>query len=148
MPLCNNGSGPMTRLSGPGDPQQGCRHRIGHDALGRAATATHGRAAGHEYPQHIIAALAHVAQDRKPLPGPRSTVSRTALPTVTMRSGNISFAEVLPKWEGLSRKATTAKSVSATLCNTPALLPVLGQRYEEKILLACSLCQKQFKIGP
>jgi hypothetical protein len=65
-----------------------------------------------------------------------------------MRSGNISFAEVLPKWEVLSRKATTAKSVSATLCNAPALLPVLGQRYEEKILLACSLCQKQFKIGP
>jgi hypothetical protein len=71
-----------------------------------------------------------MAQTGEPLSGP--TVSRTALPTVTMRSGNISFAEVLPKWEVLSRKATTAKSVSASLYNAPAQLTVSGQRYQEE----------------
>jgi len=39
----HNGSGPMTRLSGSSDPQQGRRHRDGDDALGHAATAAQGR---------------------------------------------------------------------------------------------------------
>jgi hypothetical protein len=35
------------------------------DALGHAATAAHGRPAGHEHPQHVLAALARLAQSRK-----------------------------------------------------------------------------------
>jgi hypothetical protein len=35
--------------------------RDGHDALGNAAASAHARSAGHEHPQHVITALAHVA---------------------------------------------------------------------------------------
>jgi hypothetical protein len=46
------------------------RPRADNDALGRAVAAAHGRAAGHQYPQHIIAALARMAEAGKPVLGP------------------------------------------------------------------------------
>jgi hypothetical protein len=39
------------------------------DALGHTTAATHWRAAGHEHPQYVIAALAYVAEARKPMLG-------------------------------------------------------------------------------
>jgi hypothetical protein len=47
------------------------RSRDGHDALGNAATAAHGRPACNQYPQHVIAALAGLAQAGEPLLGTR-----------------------------------------------------------------------------
>jgi putative SOS response-associated peptidase YedK len=37
---------------------------------GHAATAAHGWPAGHQHPQHIVAALARLAQAREPVLGP------------------------------------------------------------------------------
>src|ERR1700758_2629976 len=39
-------------------------------------TAPHGRAAGHEHPQHVIAALARLAQAGEPLLGPCQQLRR------------------------------------------------------------------------
>ena len=47
----------------------GTERELDHDALGYAATAAHRRAAGHQHPQHLIAALARLAEAGKPLPG-------------------------------------------------------------------------------
>lgn len=44
--------------------------------LGYAVTATHRRPASHQHPQHVIAALAHVAQAGEPLPSPRQQLRR------------------------------------------------------------------------
>ena len=51
-------------------------HRDGHDALGHAATTAHGRAASHQHPQHVIAALARLAEAREPMPGPGQQLRR------------------------------------------------------------------------
>jgi hypothetical protein len=59
----------LSRLPGARHPQHRRRGRDGDDALGSAATTANRRAAGHQHPQHVIAALAHVAQAGKPLPG-------------------------------------------------------------------------------
>ena len=50
--------------------RDGHKARDGDDALGDAATATHRRASSHEYPQHLLTALAHVAQTGEPVFGP------------------------------------------------------------------------------
>lgn len=44
------------------------RKRAGDDAMGHAATATHRRPARNQHSQHLIAALARLAQARAPLP--------------------------------------------------------------------------------
>jgi hypothetical protein len=48
----------------------GFDREMGDDALGHAATAAHRRAAGHQHPQHLLTALAGLAEAGKPLPGP------------------------------------------------------------------------------
>lgn len=58
------------------DPQHRYRHRIDPDAVGDAATAAHWRTTGHEYPQHLIAALARLAEAGKPLHGPVQQLRR------------------------------------------------------------------------
>ena len=45
------------------------RARTSADALGHAATAADGRAAGDQHPQHLLAALAQLVEAEKPLPG-------------------------------------------------------------------------------
>ena len=40
------------------------------DALGHAAATAHGWPAGHQHPQHVIAALARLAQAGEPMLGP------------------------------------------------------------------------------
>ena len=42
--------------------------RIGDHAVGHAAATAHRRTAGHQHPQHVIAALARLAEAREPLP--------------------------------------------------------------------------------
>jgi len=69
-------AGRVSGLSGAGDAKYRHRHRDGDDALGYATTAAHGRAARHEHPQHVLAALAHVAQAREPMLGPRQQLCR------------------------------------------------------------------------
>src|SRR6516164_3589768 len=54
----------------------GGRARDGHDALGHAATAAHGRPSGHQYPQYVVAALACMAQTREPMPCPGQQLRR------------------------------------------------------------------------
>src|SRR5437667_3986097 len=44
------------------------RARARPDALGHAATAAHRRAASDQHPQHILTALARLAEAGKPLP--------------------------------------------------------------------------------
>ena len=44
-----------------------------HDAVGHAAAAAARRAAGHQHPQHVIAALARLAQAGEPLLWSRPT---------------------------------------------------------------------------
>jgi len=63
-------AGCIPRLSGAGRPQHRHRYRDGNHTLGHASTAAHARGASHEHPQHLITALAHVAQAGEPLPGP------------------------------------------------------------------------------
>lgn len=38
------------------------RGRADHDALGNASATAHRRPAGHQYPQHVVTALARLAQ--------------------------------------------------------------------------------------
>ena len=45
------------------------RTRDDHDALGHAAAAADRRPAGHQHPQHLVAALARLAEAGEPLPG-------------------------------------------------------------------------------
>lgn len=52
----------------PGHSQFGQRTRVSHDALGHATSPQDRRAAGDQYPQHILAALAGLAKAWKPLP--------------------------------------------------------------------------------
>ena len=54
----------------------GRRTRNDDDALGHAAATAHRRAAGHQHPQHVIAALARLAQAGEPLPGPGQQLRR------------------------------------------------------------------------
>jgi hypothetical protein len=44
------------------------RTRVSHDALGNAATVPHWRPTSHEHPQHVVTALARLAEAREPLP--------------------------------------------------------------------------------
>ena len=46
------------------------RARDSSDALGNAASATHGRAARHQHQEHVVPALARLVEAGKPLPGP------------------------------------------------------------------------------
>ena len=46
------------------------------DALGHAAATAHGRAAGHQHPQHVIAALARLAEAGEPLLRPVQQLRR------------------------------------------------------------------------
>ena len=46
------------------------------DALGHAAATAHRRAAGHERPQHVIAALARLVEAGEPQPGPGQQLRR------------------------------------------------------------------------
>src|SRR5271166_1682869 len=62
--------GRFSRLSGPCNPQHRDWQRASHDALGHAATATHGWPARHQHPQHILAALARLAQAGEQMLGP------------------------------------------------------------------------------
>jgi hypothetical protein len=57
-------------LSGASDLQHGSGHRDGDDALGHATTAAHRRSAGHQHPQHVIAALPRLAEAGEPVLGP------------------------------------------------------------------------------
>jgi hypothetical protein len=59
----------IPRLPGSRHPQHGHRDGDGDDALGYATTVAHGRAASHEHPQHILAALAQLAQAGDPMLG-------------------------------------------------------------------------------
>jgi hypothetical protein len=60
--------GVFPRLSGACGAQRRCRARADHDALGHAAAAEVRRAACHQYPQHVIAALARLAETGEPMP--------------------------------------------------------------------------------
>jgi hypothetical protein len=44
------------------------RARGGHDAMGRAATVANRWAGGHEHPQHVFTALAHLVETGESLP--------------------------------------------------------------------------------
>jgi hypothetical protein len=46
----------------------GTERETRRDALGHAATATNAGATCHQHPQHVIAALAHVAEAGEPVP--------------------------------------------------------------------------------
>jgi hypothetical protein len=52
------------------------RARVEHDALGHAAATAHRRPAGHQHPQHVVTALAGVAQRREPVPCPGQQLRR------------------------------------------------------------------------
>ena len=62
-------AGRFPGLSRPVIRNADSRHRNGDDALGHAAAAAHRRPAGHEHPQHVVAALARLAEAGEPLPG-------------------------------------------------------------------------------
>ena len=51
-------------------------HRNGDHAMGHATAAAHRRAAGHQHPQHVIAALARLAQAGEPMLGPGQQLRR------------------------------------------------------------------------
>jgi hypothetical protein len=57
-------AGRVSGLSCAGDPQHRDRHRADDHALGHAASATHGRRASYQHPQHVIAPLAGLAEGR------------------------------------------------------------------------------------
>ena len=50
--------------------------RVDHDALGHAAATAHWRPAGHQHPQHVVAALARLAEAGEPLLGPVQQLRR------------------------------------------------------------------------
>ena len=59
QPLCRQpraDAGPVSRLSGSGDPQLARRTQNDHDALGHAAAAEAAMTAGHKYPDHDFTA--------------------------------------------------------------------------------------------
>jgi Phage integrase, N-terminal SAM-like domain len=62
--------GRVPRLPGPRSAQQWRRARDGDDALGDAPTAAHRRPACHQHPQHVIPALARLAETGEPVLGP------------------------------------------------------------------------------
>jgi hypothetical protein len=59
----------LSRLSRSSDPQRRGWARDDADALGHAATTTNRRPAGHEHPQYVIAALAHLVEAGAPMLG-------------------------------------------------------------------------------
>ena len=75
--------------------------RAGDDAMGHAATAAHRRAACHQHPQHVVAALARLAEAGEPLPRARSTASPNTRRSRTRRPRRRT-------WSG-SRSTTTAR---------------------------------------
>jgi hypothetical protein len=64
-----NAGGRVSGLPRASRPQRRCRARSDDDALGHAATASDGWSAGHQHPQHVLAALASVAEAGEPVPG-------------------------------------------------------------------------------
>jgi hypothetical protein len=79
QPLCRQPRADAGRIPGlfrTSDPQHRHRHRDCDHAVGHAAATAHRRAAGHQHPQHVIAALAHVAQAGEPLLGPGQQLRR------------------------------------------------------------------------
>ncbi len=54
----------------------GAERELIHDALGHAATAARRRTAGHQHPQHLIPALAGLAEAGEPVPGPVQQLCR------------------------------------------------------------------------
>jgi hypothetical protein len=60
----------VSGLSGSSGAQRWRRTGDGNDALGNAATATGWWIPGHEHQEHVVAALAGLAQAREPLSGP------------------------------------------------------------------------------
>ena len=66
----------VSELSGSGGPQHRHGPRVEHDAVGHAAATAHRRASGHQYPQHVIAALARLAEAGEPLLGPCQQLRR------------------------------------------------------------------------
>ena len=63
----------------------GAERELTHDALGHAAAATHRRPAGHQHPEHVVTALARLAEAGEPLPGARSTASPNTRRSPTRR---------------------------------------------------------------
>ena len=51
-------------------------HRNDPDAVGNAAAAAHWRTAGHEHQEHVVPALARLAQAGEPLSGPGQQLRR------------------------------------------------------------------------
>ena len=49
------------------------------DAVGHAAATAHRRAPGHQHPQHVVAALARLAEAGEPVPCPRHSFAEYAL---------------------------------------------------------------------
>src|SRR5689334_22928401 len=58
----------MVTIGGHRRAQHRQRQRARHDAMGHAAAAEIWRPAGHQRPQHIVTALARLAQAGEPLP--------------------------------------------------------------------------------
>ena len=50
--------------------------RTDRDALGYAAATAHRRASGHQHPQHVLTALARLAQTGEPVSGARQQLRR------------------------------------------------------------------------
>jgi hypothetical protein len=71
QPLCRQSGANARYLSGlcdTGDPYCWQRRRDGADALGHAASTQDRRAAGHQHPRYVVAALARLAEAGEPLP--------------------------------------------------------------------------------
>ena len=62
--------GRVSGLSGSSGAQHRHRHGDDADAMGHAAATAHGWPAGHQHPQHVIAALARLAEAGEPMLGP------------------------------------------------------------------------------
>ena len=71
-------AGRVSGLSGSGGPQHRHRARVDHDAVGHAAATAHRRAAGHQHPQHVVTALARLAQAGEPLLVPANSFAEYA----------------------------------------------------------------------
>jgi len=84
-------AGRFSRLPCACHPQHRHRARVGYDALGHAATTAYWRPAGHQHPQHVIAALAGLAE----------TENRCLVPAN-------SFAEYAPEPNPETRKKDVA----------------------------------------
>jgi hypothetical protein len=75
-------------------PQHRHRPRADHDALAQAAIAAHGRPVGHQHPQHVVAALARLAEAGKSLscPGEQFRGIRAGAESPTKKKDVVWFA--------------------------------------------------------